>query len=450
MRDPIMRLLCLVLAVAVAPAVLAGEPEPQLKLLATLEGAWPPQYAPLAFSPDGKVLACADYGPLRATPEPPDVKGPLPGPVGSVKLWDVAKRKVIKTHRDAGGDCDYGVYGEALSPDGKTLAATTGKKVTLFDVTSGKEKASFKGCAGPVAFSPDGKTLATAGESGGTLWDLATGKERASIKGYGICARFSPDGKFLATGGGKFGSEGLPGAGEVTLWDAATGRERAVLGRSVKLKLHLRSLSMLKASGVPKRVLLKLAALNGTEFPSEEDFEKELPALLDKVLDKEQQKQYGDLVRGQVECVREGPEVVWSVAFSPDGKTLASASVLGSVFLWDVQSGRRTATPLRFNPRGREEEINPAYSVAFSPDGSVLAVGTLRGIKLYDVKNGEWLVRLSDPPASVWSVAFSPDGKTLASAGWRGVLTRRGPQDPRENEPTLRLWEWVAPRKSAE
>jgi hypothetical protein len=232
----------------------------------------------------------------------------------------------------------------------------------------------------------------------------------------------------------------------VVLWDAATGRERAALGRSVKLKLPLRSLSDLKADGVPRRVLLKLAALEGTEFATEEDFEKELPKLIDKVLDKDQRAKYGALVERRAEAVREGPEVVWSVAFSPDGKTLASASVLGSVFLWDVKSGKRTAVLQRFNPMGREEDINPAWSVAFSPDGSLLAVGTLRGLKLWDVKNGERLVAVSQPPASVWSVAFSPDGKTLATAGTKGVLSRRGGRG--ESDPTLRLWEWVPAKKS--
>ena len=258
---------------------------------------------------------------------------------------------------------------------------------------------------------------------------------------------FSPDGKLIATGRGKYGSEGLPGDGEVTLWDVATGRERATLGRSVKLKITVRSLARLKADGVPKRVLLKLAALNGREFPTAEDFENEFPKILDKILDKDQRKQYGFLVQREIDAVRDGAEVVWSLAFSPDGKTLATASVLGSVFLWDVKTGKRMATPQRFNRMGREEDINPAYSVAFSPDGSILAVGTLRGIKLWDVKNGQWLVSISNPPSSVWSIAFSPDGKTLASAGWKGVLVR-SPIDRRDEGPALRLWEWIPAKKA--
>lgn len=157
-----MRTICLFLAVAVGPVVMAGEPEPRLKLLATLEGASPHKYIPIAFSPDGKLLACADSVTKENVPV-----------VGSVRLWDVGKRKVVTTLRDGGGDFDYGIYSVAYSPDGKTLAASSGRAVTLFDAVSGKEKTSFKGSGGPVAFSPDGKTLA-AGDTNGTtyLWRI--------------------------------------------------------------------------------------------------------------------------------------------------------------------------------------------------------------------------------------------------------------------------------------
>ena len=137
--------------------------------------------------------------------------------------------------------------------------------------------------------------------------------------------------------------------------------------------------------------------------------------------------------------------MVWAVAFSPDGKTLASASVLGTVMLWDVQTGKRTKTFQRFNVNGREEDINPCYSVALSPDWNTLAAGTLYGIKLWDVKGGENIVALSDPPGTVWSVAFSSDGKTVASAGSKGVIGKR---DRREGDPTLRLWEWTPSKKA--
>jgi len=432
------------LAVAVVPTVRAADPEPQLKLLATLEGARPTAYAPIAFSPDGKVLAWGDHVIKENAPIS-----------GSVKLWDVDKRKVIATLRDAGGDCDYGIDGVVFSPDGKTLAAVCAGKVKRWDVATRKEKALRKGdpkWRAFVAFSPDGKTIASASDDSKTviLSDSSTGKEKASLKGLPesrMSVTFSPDGKLFAAAGGRYGSEGRPREGEVKLWDVATGRERATLKGAIKLEVTPQSLSSLhKIGGVPKRILLKVATLNGMEFQTEEEVDRELTKALEKILDKNQREKYLKVLLGRLGTTyHEGPEVVWSVAFSPDGKTLASGSVYGSVLLWDVKSGKRTATLQRFNSKGREKDINPAYSVAFSPDGKTLAAGTVRGIKLWDVKSRENVVALSDPLATVWSVAFSSDGKTVASAGSKGVI---GPRDRREGDPTLRLWEWIPSKKA--
>jgi WD40 repeat protein len=456
MRYPIMRSMCLFLAVAIVPTVMAGEPEPQLKLLVTLEGARPTAYhAPIAFSPDGKILAWGDHVEGALTEEGKKENVPIRG---SVRLWDVDKRKVVATLRDAAGDCDYSVGRVAFSPDGKTLAAVCNEeKVKLWDVATGKEKAPLKGDPKGIflAFSPDGKTIALANHDNETviLWDPSTGKEKASLKGLpgsvkgaSKYAAFSPDGTLFAAGGGKLSTIGLPGAGEVKLWDVATGRERATLKGAVKLKVTLGQLSYLhKGEGVPKRVLLKIAALNGMEFQTEE-VDSELTRALEKILDKGQREKYLKVLLREIGTTyHEGPELVWSVAFSPDGKTLASASMLGTVLLWNVQTGKRAATLQRFNPKGREEDVNPAYSVAFSPDGEILAASTARGIMIWDVESREKVVPLSRPPSTVWSVAFSPDGKTLASAGSKGVIGRH---DPRGGGPTLRLWEWVPSRKA--
>ena len=140
--------------------------------------------------------------------------------------------------------------------------------------------------------------------------------------------------------------------------------------------------------------------------------------------------------------------IVWSVAFSPDGNALATASLDGSVLLWDVESGQRIKTldyadfvySVAFSPDGKTlasdtrlwdvasgqriktlDYADFVYSVAFSPDGKILAsAGEDSTVRLRNVESGQLINRLTGHTGRVLSVAFSPDGKTLASAGEDG------------------------------
>ncbi|MEG4382822.1 AAA-like domain-containing protein [Microcoleus sp. M2_C6] len=100
---------------------------------------------------------------------------------------------------------------------------------------------------------------------------------------------------------------------------------------------------------------------------------------------------------------------VRSVAFSPDGLTLASASSDHTIKLWHLQTQKPIATLTGHS--------NSVYSVVFSPDGKTLASGSEDNtIKLWNLESQKSIGTLTGHSNSVYSVAFSPDGKTLASA----------------------------------
>jgi len=105
----------------------------------------------------------------------------------------------------------------------------------------------------------------------------------------------------------------------------------------------------------------------------------------------------------------------YSVAFSPDGKTLAAPYWIGGIHLWDAHTGTHLRTLW-----GHRSDVR---SVAFSPDGTTLASGSGDGtIRLWDAATGDHIRTLMGAGAG-FSVAFSPDGTTIISSDWQGRLS---------------------------
>ncbi len=122
---------------------------------------------------------------------------------------------------------------------------------------------------------------------------------------------------------------------------------------------------------------------------------------------------YVEVSKHQVAVLEGHGAWVGSVAFSPDGTTLASGSSDGTAKLWDVASQEEIAT---LYPHGYQ-----VSSVDFSPDGTILAGTAGSDIMLWDVASGEVIATISGDHYGLRSVVFSPDGTTLAAAR-RGTI----------------------------
>ena len=121
-------------------------------------------------------------------------------------------------------------------------------------------------------------------------------------------------------------------------------------------------------------------------------------------------------------------DAILSVAFSPDGSTIATGSYDKLVKLWDAATGKELRT--------FKEHSDAVYSVAFLPGGTQLVSGAGdRTLKIWDVQRGTRLFTISDALDAIYAVAVHPSGTRLAAAGadrmirtwtWNGDVASAG------------------------
>ncbi len=356
---------------------------------------------------------------------PPKGEEPLtPEELALLKLWidQGAKAPTSKRERPkvivAGPPANvHPVLGVAISPDKKTVAASRGNQIHIFDAASGKHlrtlldpqltapdkkpiKAAHLSLVEALAYSPDGKTLASGAFQEVVLWDADKGTIRRRLTGFAdrvVALEFSHDGKLLATGGGAPTTDG-----EIKIFDAASGK------LVVEIKGgHSDTVFGVNFSPDDK----KLATCGADKFVKT----FEIPS-------------------GKFLKAFEGhTHHVLGVGWKGDGKLLASAGADNVIKIWDFDKSEQLRTipghgkqitrlvfigksddfatcsgdqTVRFwninggNTRNFGGSADFLYALAVSPDGALVAAGGQEGIvRVYNGTNGQLLKSLLPPDA---------------------------------------------------
>ena len=377
----------------------------------------------IAFSPDGKTFVSGHRD-------------------GTVRLWDAETGRKISAFREHKRE---GIRDVAFSPDGKMLMSSTNNGTVLQTFQKGKPLArNMSDVPFPenLVFSPDGTHIIGSGYLGRETigkkrfvhkWDAVTGRLLMSTPTAHtdqlMALAVSPDGSTILTGSWD---------GTIHQWDMATGTYLSTFatghgkgGRALAFSEDGQTLISTLVRWGSKDQLMFWDTTTGVQI-SAPDFKemrgKRSPNSPNRVVSAKIDE---DRKHIQVQEVATGREMyritehkgdIWTFAFSPDRKILASGSEDMTIRLWDAITGNEMLTLPTYT--------HEVFAVAFSPDGKILAGGSVYDsqlgrsdlIRLWEIPSGRILTTLTGHTSTVRVLRFSPDGKTLASSSSDGTI----------------------------
>ncbi|HVB75863.1 MAG TPA: hypothetical protein VNE38_20115 [Ktedonobacteraceae bacterium] len=377
------------------------------------------QSSGLAWSPDGaRIASWYNFSSEQAA-----------------QVWDAATGKLLYN------TADQGVISVAWSPDGGQIAlADQQTNMHILDAATGQTLLTYQEAANQrsVTWSPDGEHLASVGAEGTTIWEAGADHRIASIAAHPQAEHaiaWSPDGKQIAAEDGANLNVGF--------WDATTGDSFGDLQfyhEDVFSLFNYRNATAVAWSpdgahvaagwtpsftyGSPTQQVYvwgNSPAMCGlddscpmsggshtapiTALAWSPDSKRIASASLDKtvlIYDVAHQKNLL-IYRGHTDAVT-------AVAWSPDGKYIASASADKTVQIWDAASGKRALTLSGYT--------GAVTAVVWSPDGRYVASSSEDGtVRVWDAIHGKLILTYRKHTGVVMAVAWSPNGRYIASAG---------------------------------